>query len=81
MRESSKLAISSSAETPLSVNLLPPRSQIHRTPLLTSTTLDKLASQVVQDVKTPDGQDVQLKLSLKAENLQRIGAFKVRTGQ
>jgi threonine dehydratase len=43
--------------------------------------IGQLASKVVQDVKTADGQDIQLKLSLKAENLQRIGAFKVSTGK
>ncbi|KAJ9112847.1 hypothetical protein QFC20_002175 [Naganishia adeliensis] len=51
---------------------------VHRTPLLTSTGLDALASQAVQDVETTDGKPVQLSLGLKAENLQRIGAFKAR---
>jgi threonine dehydratase len=39
--------------------------------------LDALASQAVQDVETADGKPVQLSIGLKAENLQRIGAFKV----
>lgn len=54
------------------------RSHIHRTPLLTSTALNGLASKAVQDAETVTGQPLQLSIGLKAENLQRIGAFKVR---
>ncbi|KAI5449093.1 hypothetical protein NCC49_005320 [Naganishia albida] len=54
------------------------KSHIHRTPLLTSTALNGLASKAVQDAETVTGQPLQLSIGLKAENLQRIGAFKTR---
>ncbi|RPA98619.1 tryptophan synthase beta subunit-like PLP-dependent enzyme [Choiromyces venosus 120613-1] len=44
------------------------KSRIHRTPVLTSTTLSKLAS--------PG--DTNVNLLFKCENLQKIGAFKIR---
>lgn len=45
------------------------KSFIHRTPVLTSTTLDGLASSAL---------DHPTKLYFKCENYQRIGAFKAR---
>lgn len=53
------------------------RSHIHRTPLLTSTTFNKLASHVVQGITSADGQNVTLQIALKCENFQKVGAFKV----
>jgi len=51
------------------------RAHIHRTPVLTSTTLSTLASTPL----TPDAPaQPAVKLHLKAENFQRIGAFKIR---
>jgi threonine dehydratase len=60
-------------------------SYIHRTPLLTNRTLDRIAStpQTAEDlVGTPfEGQNPatpKIRFYFKCENLQRIGAFKVR---
>ncbi|CAZ86407.1 unnamed protein product [Tuber melanosporum] len=44
------------------------KSRIHRTPVFTSTTLSKLAS----------SGDMNVNLLFKCENLQKIGAFKIR---
>lgn len=58
-------------------------SHIHRTPVVTSSFIDKLASTPRDTVF--DGQDVpsqpanpQFKLHFKCENFQRAGAFKAR---
>jgi len=57
---------------------------IHRTPVVTSSFIDKLAS-TPRDASSFDGQDVrsqpanpQFKLHFKCENFQRAGAFKAR---
>ncbi|KAI1073301.1 hypothetical protein LB507_010780 [Fusarium sp. FIESC RH6] len=59
-------------------------SHIHRTPVVTSSFIDKLAS-TPRDAALFDGQDVpsqpanpQFKLHFKCENFQRAGAFKAR---
>ncbi len=49
----------------------------HRTPLLTSTGIDKIASMKVKsNMKGKD--NVNIKLFFKCENFQRVGAFKFR---
>jgi threonine dehydratase len=49
------------------------RAHVHHTPLLTSRTLDRIAS------TSRDGQHApKLNLYFKCENFQRIGAFKAR---
>ena len=47
---------------------------IHQTPLLTSKSLNKIASQP----QVPGGSSPKLNLFFKCENQQRIGAFKAR---
>jgi threonine dehydratase len=47
---------------------------IHRTPVLTSTTLDRIASTPRQ----PGAATPRFRLFFKCENYQRIGAFKAR---
>ena len=47
---------------------------IHQTPLLTSKSLDRIASQP----QIPGGSAPKLSLFFKCENQQRIGAFKAR---
>lgn len=47
---------------------------IHRTPVLTSRTLDKIAS----TPRSPNTQAPRLRLHFKCENFQKIGAFKAR---
>jgi threonine dehydratase len=61
------------------------KPHIHRTPILTNTTLSTLAStpQTADALKGTqwEGQDPakpRIRLFFKCENLQRIGAFKVR---
>ncbi|KAJ9119562.1 hypothetical protein QFC22_003271 [Naganishia vaughanmartiniae] len=54
------------------------KSHIHRTPLLTSTTLNGLASNVVRGITSSDGRDITLQVALKCENFQKVGAFKAR---
>ena len=58
---------------------------IHRTPVITSSTLDKLASspQSVEALATTEWAEKQpakptIRLFFKCENLQKVGAFKVR---
>ncbi|QRV79389.1 cysteine synthase [Ceratobasidium sp. AG-Ba] len=47
------------------------RFRVHRTPVSTSSTADKLASESI-------GMSCHIQLLFKCENLQRVGAFKVR---
>ncbi|KAG8729688.1 hypothetical protein FRC12_020795, partial [Ceratobasidium sp. 428] len=58
-----------SSDVLLAAGLL--RSRVHRTPVLTSTTADRLATECL-------GGSYPVRLAFKCENLQRIGAFKVR---
>ncbi len=47
---------------------------IHRTPLLISQTMDRWATSAL----SPDPERIRIKLFFKAENLQTVGAFKIR---
>lgn len=50
---------------------------IHRTPLLTSTTLDAIATKRISN-KLGNDNKIRIRLAFKSEHLQVIGAFKIR---
>lgn len=57
------------------------RNFVHRTPLLTSTTLDRIATDAISSYQKQQGLQsppIQVRLAFKAEHLQRVGAFKMR---
>lgn len=49
-------------------------SHIHRTPLLTSSTLDRIATERIGKI----GSRIQIRIAFKSEHLQVVGAFKAR---
>jgi threonine dehydratase len=51
---------------------------IHRTPLLTNTTLDGYATERIQRKASKDIGPIKIRLAFKSEHLQVVGAFKIR---